>query len=120
MGQSIGATCIECGCQFTVNYGGGWAFHLLHCEKCGAEKNVPHDELGEFHERYMARWGSVADTVEDDEESMTDEQYDAAVEEHAGKCTCGGSFGLRARPRCPDCGSANFVEEPERHRILYD
>lgn len=33
--------------------GGGFAFHMLRCNKCGKHKMVPFEKLGELHLRYL-------------------------------------------------------------------
>jgi hypothetical protein len=53
MGQTYTAICDACGSKFEVNEGGGFFFHLLHCEKCGKEKSIGFEDLGEIHLRYI-------------------------------------------------------------------
>ena len=43
-----------------------------------------------------------------------------ALEEHAGRCRCGGHFRVGAPARCPKCRSTDYREDPEGHSILYD
>jgi len=40
MGMSYEAICNDCGAKFTANEGGGFVFHLLHCDRCGAERAI--------------------------------------------------------------------------------
>ena len=86
MGTTLEATCRDCGHSFTYNDGPGFQFALVRCNKCGGEKQVPFDKVGEGvshgdHKR---------------------------VEEFAGKCMCGGKYKVDAVPRCPKCKSKNF------------
>ncbi|MBN1561099.1 hypothetical protein JW998_12670 [candidate division KSB1 bacterium] len=53
MGHTVTATCTVCGATFTLDYGGGFFFHLLRCNKCGKTKSIGFDELGEWHLRYL-------------------------------------------------------------------
>lgn len=41
--------CSKCGTKFKVSEGGGFTFHVLHCDKCGMEKRTEFNELGEIH-----------------------------------------------------------------------
>jgi hypothetical protein len=52
-GHQFGAVCSACGERFTVCEGGGFFFHLLHCNKCGKEKSIGFKDLGEIHLRYV-------------------------------------------------------------------
>ena len=49
MGSIFGVICDNCGHKFEVNCGGGFIFHLLHCDKCGKEKSILFEESGEAH-----------------------------------------------------------------------
>lgn len=53
MGQGCTAICKDCGNEFTANIGGGFFFHLLHCYRCGKEKEIGFDELREIHLQYL-------------------------------------------------------------------
>src|SRR5660397_104797 len=53
MGCSYHVKCLQCGNNFDVNSGGGFFFHLLHCDFCGKDKSIGFDEIGELHLRYI-------------------------------------------------------------------
>jgi len=53
MGSESSARCLDCDEAFTVCEGGGFFFHLLRCDRCGAGKSIPFDKLGELHLRYL-------------------------------------------------------------------
>ena len=46
MGISYAALCDKCGTKFTASDGGGFAFFLLHCDRCGEDRSVTFEELG--------------------------------------------------------------------------
>jgi len=130
MGQGYGAICSECGTRYTANIGGGFAFHLLHCDSCGTEKDIAFEELGDVHRRYIKGLDvpySMASRDHDLEiqrtfkgEPLDAEAYHAAVEEHAGGCECGGRFNFDAPPRCPECGSDSHEQDPGADMICFD
>jgi hypothetical protein len=113
------ASCDECHQTFEVNAGGGFMFHQLRCDACGAERGVPFEELGELHGRWLKGLpGVYAIATADIEaawkaaipgEPLGEDEYHAAVENHAGICDCGGSYRFNAQPRCPACRSANVT-----------
>jgi len=53
MGCSYHVKCLQCDNNFDVNSGGGFFFHLLHCDLCGKDKSIGFDEIGELHLRYI-------------------------------------------------------------------
>ena len=118
MGESFYARCRNCGKETTVNEGGGFFFHLLHCEKCGSEKEVPFDELGDIHLAYLkglgapdgsASLGHDPETVEDFAGApLSGAEYHRQVEAFVGQCPCGGAYRFNAPPRCPRCGAADL------------
>jgi hypothetical protein len=66
MGTVSSVKCKDCGFKFTVNEGGGFKFHLLHCDRCGESKAVVFDELGDMHWRYLkGRGGSSYYSIHD-------------------------------------------------------
>ena len=119
MGQAYGAMCDDCGKEFEVKEGGGFAFHLLRCEKCGKSKDIGFDEIGEPHLRYLKGLNGpyAIATMEVDNhvqenypgEPLSEEEYHQAIEEMVKKCRCGGRFSFDAPPRCPKCRSLNFT-----------
>jgi hypothetical protein len=53
MGAASGFICRACGARFMISEGGGFRFDLLHCDACGAEQRVTHEELGDIHLAYV-------------------------------------------------------------------
>ena len=130
MGERYGAICKECGHHFSVDEGGGFFFHLLHCNKCGKDKDVGFDELGVAHLQYLKGLPGpyAVATAEFDrkvkenlsEPAISEAEYHKIVESTAGKCKCGGQFKMKARPRCPKCRSTKFDRDPEGGIMCYD
>ena len=104
--------CDACGTRFTASEGGGFTFHLLHCDACGGEKSVLFDEIRSIHERQMLD--------EADPNRLDEEACHAAVEEFAGTCDCGGRFTFEAEARCPKCRSDQYHTDPDGDLICYD
>ncbi|MGZ7162385.1 MAG: hypothetical protein ACXVI8_07020 [Halobacteriota archaeon] len=115
------ARCLHCGHTFSVRQGGGFAFHLLHCDTCGEDVSIGFDELGEAHLRYSKGLpGSycAASSCFDREiperypgTPLSEEEYHKIVEQIAGGCSCGGSFTFDAPPRCPRCRSKELEHD---------
>ena len=130
MGTEQQATCNRCGNEFTISEGGGFVFHLLHCEQCGKEKSVLFHDLGELHFRYLKGLSvpySIATWESDTEiqhhypgEPLAKADYQRRVEEFAGSCECGGGFRFEAPPRCPKCRSDSFTRDPSGPSLYYD
>ena len=110
--------CLKCDTIFEAKEGGGFFFHTLHCDKCGRDKGISPEELGEIHLRYvkglkMPYSLASADNDKYIQENYTGEpidesEYKNAIEHLAGKCPCGGRFSLTARSRCPKCHSDKY------------
>jgi len=110
--------------------GGGFFFHLLHCDRCGAEKRVSLEEIGEAHIRFVkglkVPYSSV--TMEMDRkiqeeypgEPILKQEYHEEIEEIAGMCACGGSFSMSAQPRCPECRGGELMKDDRGVEIDYD
>ena len=104
MGCRYGVKCAQCGHKFSINEGGGFFFHLLHCGSCGEEISVGFDEIGEAHVRYLKGLpgpycvaSSEFDNYMRDNylgEPLSEEEYHVIVEQIAGACSCGGSFNI--------------------------
>ena len=130
MGHSYRAFCRECRSCFTVNEGGGFFFHLLHCDACGAERSIGFDEIGEPHPRYLKGLKGpycVASSEHDRHvresypvEPMGEDDYHAAVEQICGTCDCGGTFRFDAPARCPECRAEYRSSGSEGTLIYYD
>lgn len=130
MGTERTVICGSCTTRFTISEGGGFTFHQLHCDRCGEESTVGFAELGEVHRRYIAgldvpysfatqEWDrTVQATFEG--EPLEEEAYLREVERFAGRCGCGGKFSFQALPRCPDCGSTSFEEDPAGEMLCFD
>lgn len=106
MGREFTAQCLQCGTEFTVRDGGGFCFHLLHCDKCGKDKSVGFEELGEIQQKFY----HSLDQPQSDQ-TMTRSQFNSAVSQKAGKCSCGGHFKMNAKPRCPSCHSTKLTDD---------
>ena len=100
MGCRFEARCLDCGRRFMVDSGGGFRFHLLHCDTCGKTKSVRFEELGLIHLRYLKGLPGpycVASSEHDryvqehlDLEPLPEDDYQREVEAVAGNCRCGG------------------------------
>jgi hypothetical protein len=132
LGSSYKAKCKQCGHKFTVSDGGGFFFHLLHCDKCGSERSVGFDELGDIHLRYVKGLPGpyCTATNESDKnikenypgEPLDEHEYNKLVEQFAGKCkkkNCNGRYRLDAPARCPKCRSLDY-EDTHEEMIMYD
>jgi len=119
MGYSYTASCRECGAEFIAREGGGFFFHLLHCDHCGHEKAVSFQELGKIHLKYIKGLDVPYCSVSADFDSWVQEnypgapitrgEYHLAIEELAGKCACGGQYRMAGKPRCPRCHSTDIA-----------
>ncbi len=128
MGHGSSAVCKNCGTSFEANEGGGFFFHLLHCDQCGRERAVRFEKLGMLHERYIkglsvpyciaSSASDAAIRARDDIQPLTEIEYRAAVEKKQRKCGCGGRFRFDAPPRCPKCRSTEW--EPTGGFCCYD
>ena len=124
MGHRYAARCHRCGAEFVAQEGGGFFFHLLHCDRCGSEKGIRFHDLGEIHLKFLKGLGMpyCGVTCHYDlwiqenypGEPITEEEYHRAVETFAGKCDCGGHYRMDAKARCPKCHSADI----EAGRVL--
>ncbi|MGZ4904489.1 MAG: hypothetical protein ACXV5I_06715 [Halobacteriota archaeon] len=121
MGAEYRVRCLHCGHTFSVRQGGGFAFHLLHCDTCGEDVSIGFDELGEAHLRYtkgLPEPYCVASGCFDRKiqerypgTPLSEEEYHNVVEQIAGGCSCGGSFTFDAPPRCPRCRSRELEHD---------
>ena len=120
MGTTRKATCNACGKEFTFNRNGGFSFHLLRCDTCGATKSISFEELGELHLRYLKGLSGpycMASADHDqavrenfEGEPISEEDYHAAIEKKFPGCDCGGKYRFDAPPRCPACRSTDIAE----------
>jgi len=128
MGHQTEAKCLDCGCTFTVDHGGGFFFHLLRCDRCGRTKAIGFADLGELHVRYVKGLSGpyCLASSEDDRkiqeqapvEPISAEEYHRGVEAVVGECQCHGRYTFDAPVRCPECGSTRVEEGGPT--IMYD
>jgi hypothetical protein len=131
MGQNFIAKCLNCSRTFSISLGGGFFFHLLHCNKCGREKRIGFKQLGELHLRYLKGLTIPYCMVSSEHDRYVREnmpvepisgmEYYKQVEKIVGRCwwCLGlGKFNINAPPRCPKCRSSNFDKIVSG--ILYD
>lgn len=127
MGTLTSFICRTCGTHFAARQGGTRYSDLLHCEACGADLPLSHEELGDVHLRYIKglsvpyavsrmkfdRWIQAHYPGE----PLDRGSYETAVESLQAACACGGRFTYRAEPRCPTCRSvpADWERDPEGH-----
>lgn len=129
MGCEFTAICLKCGHRFVAREGGGFVFHLLHCDRCGKEKMILFRDLGDIHLRYlMSLDPSVASSISsfpsvtgeiDSLSPIGEDEYLSAVEQYAGYCECGGRFLFEAAIKCPQCGSKEFSKDPSGREVFY-
>lgn len=120
MGEEWSATCKHCNHEFFIKEGGGFFFHLLRCDKCGKEKTISFDKIGDAHLRYLKGLKGpycIASSNYDEHiqetypgDPMTEEEYYKAVESLMRKCRCGGHFTFSSPPRCPKCHSPDIIK----------
>lgn len=130
MGQVYRVKCAKCGEECSVSIGGGFVFHLLHCDQCGKDKSIPFDEIGEVHLRYLKGLPgpySVATSEQDRAvqenypgDSLSEEEYHKIVEEMPEPCQCGGRFRFEAPPRCAMCRSSELSYDENSPEAYYD
>lgn len=101
MGTQWRVTCRQCGTRFEARDGGGFAFHMLHCEQCGREHAVDEQQMGT--------------TFRADGPAL-----DAWIVTNIMPCLCGGRFTLDAKARCPRCKSDDWDESNAEPDIEYD
>lgn len=128
MGHSVEAKCLDCGEHFTIDYDGGFSFHLIRCDRCGKTKSIGFDKLGELHLRYVKGLPgpySITSSEMDEYirnnanvEPISKEEYYAGVKAFARKCKYGGRFTFDAPPRCPECRSTKIQESDIT--VMYD
>jgi hypothetical protein len=132
MGIRTSQICKRCGSHFTPNEGGGFRFDLLHCELCGRDWSIGHEEIGDAHLRYVKglRVPYAISRMKFDRwvqanypgEPLTEAEYHAAVEAMAEPCACGGRFRYDAPARCPTCSSTSeqWERDPTGMTAYYD
>jgi hypothetical protein len=128
----MGYRCRRCGTKFGARNGGGFWFDLLHCEVCGRDRNVAHEDLGDVHLGYVKGLGipyAMTRAAFDRHiqatfpgPSLDTEAYHTAAEATLEPCECGGHFRYDAPARCPVCRSTSELWERDRRvsMVLYD
>ncbi len=111
MGRSYQVACKECGHRCEINVGGGITFQLLHCTRCGKEKSVAYNQIR------IDNYRGERMSVEAYKRRVRNEER--RFQRVAGSCRCGGSFTVRANPRCPKCRSTR-LEDTGEGAVLYD
>lgn len=86
--------------------GGGFVFYQLRCDVCGREVSVGFDDIEEIRKALM-------------DDSITEKEFHLKVEEHAGRCKCGGNHRFSAPARCPKCKSTE-IQNTGKNEIMYD
>ena len=129
MGYEYLAKCNKCGIKFRVSEGGGFLFHLLRCDACGKKKSIRFRDIGEPHlqfikglDRPYCAFSSASDeNIQNNYPGLpiTEEEYNAKVEDIVGDCECGGAYKFNALPRCPECKSLE-LEDTGEISICYD
>lgn len=132
MGAAAGFICRACGARFMVSEGGGFVFDLLHCDTCGAERHVSHQELGDIHFAYVKGLPGPYAVSRMDLDSrikqnypgkaLTRDEYRVAAERSLEPCGCGGRFAYDAPVRCPQCRSTRetWDADPSAGYAFYD
>ena len=130
MGVEMSMRCKKCGHSFSASFGGGFMFHLLHCDKCGKDKSISFQELGDVHLRYLKglKGPYCVATGEHDKyvrenypgEPLPEEDYHKVIDSLVGECRCGGHFRMDAKPRCPKCRAEDLDENKNGMICCYD
>jgi hypothetical protein len=112
MGSASSFICRACGAHFMSRSGGGFMFDLLHCDTCGNDRSVSHQELGEIHRIQQEYPG----------EPLTRDEYHTAAQATLEGCDCGGRFTYGASGRCPECRSTEdqWDEDPNGPHMFID
>jgi uncharacterized paraquat-inducible protein A len=129
MMHSQRVVCQKCSHTFTIHEGTSSKAHLLHCVRCGREKQVDLTEVNEFYFRYFGiirnsavvgiRKQTASNPPLIPREIRDVRKYMFMVEHMAGSCICGASFRLYAKPRCPVCRSSVFQTAQEKLNPVY-
>ncbi|MFW6163697.1 MAG: hypothetical protein ACODAJ_13085 [Planctomycetota bacterium] len=122
--------CRACGWRGEVVEGGAPGLYLLHCESCGEPRRVTREELGDIYLRYLKGLPEDARQMVAGYDPaaveacvgapLTLEALFAAIETHAGRCSCGGTLSLEAPPRCRRCRCDDLADDPDGPGIRYE
>jgi Zn finger protein HypA/HybF involved in hydrogenase expression len=137
MGALYGAICKECGTKYKARLGPNMLGFVVHCDKCGKEISGGDSfSLNWLYERYT-KWLQISELIakgadEKAIESINNDRYGhigspidrneyiKLIEEVLGRCKCGGNYTHDAPPRCPNCGSKEYDEDPDVGWFLTD
>lgn len=127
MGSSYHVKCLQCGHKFKVNSGGGFFFHCLHCDTCGANKSIQFQEIGEAHLRfikglpgpYCVVSSSQDQYIKDNYtgEPMSEEEYYAAVEQIVGAAAAEDHISSMRPPNVRNADQLNLKKTPLDHTL---
>jgi len=130
MGISYGAICKECGTKYKARMGQNMLGFCVHCDKCG-EEIIGADKfsLNNPYRKYI-KWleiseliakgadEKVIESINNDRygyigKSIDRNEYIRLIVKVLGKCKCGGNYTHDAPPRCPNCRSKEYEEDPD-------
>lgn len=133
MGTLVTYVCRRCGTTFSASHDGGFFFDLLHCDTCGADRRITHEDLGDIHLAYIKGLPgpyALARSAIDRHiqatypgEPLTREAYETAAEATLQICSvCAGTFRYEAPARCPSCRSTEeqWEPDPKARFLAYD
>jgi hypothetical protein len=115
-----------------IRSGGGFFFDLLHCDTCGADQGVGHQDMGDIHLRFVKGLPGPYAVSRSEMDGriqreypggpLTRAEYHAAVEATLEPCSCGGRFRYDAAARCPGCRSTDdqWDWDQTAPSVLYD
>jgi len=132
LGSASAHICRVCGTRVFARSGGGFFFDLLHCDTCGTDQSIRHEELGDIHLGFVkglpgpyAVSRSKMDRqiqLEYEGATLTRDEYHTAAEATLDPCVCGGRFRYDSLARCPSCRSTaeQWDPDPNGFSMLYD
>ncbi len=116
MMRSRQSVCMKCNHTFTIHEETSEKAHILHCIRCGRDKQILPEDLKDVYHRSLATLltspilgiKSLAEPVRPlfSDEKIDTRKYTCMVEHVAGSCICGAVFRFSGKPRCPICRSA--------------
>jgi len=128
MMRSRPAVCMKCNHTFSINEETSEKVHLLHCVRCGRDKQIKLADLKDVYHRSLAALltspilgiKSLAEPVRPlfSDEKIDNRKYAYMVEHLAGSCICGAVFRFSGKPRCPICRSSVIQTVPEKNHLL--
>jgi hypothetical protein len=123
--QTVQVFCLKCNYVFSVHEKKtSRNAHLLHCVRCGRQKQIELVEAEDYF--YRCRSARCSHGTEGSKkqssfnsslftrELLDDRRYTFMVEHMAGSCICGAGFRFSAKPRCPRCRSSVLLKDHDR------